>query len=322
MSDATTAVSARLAGRIRRETRALARHLKDARGADSRAVHQARVSSRRLREMLAIAEGVPGEDRTAAKVRRLGRRLGPLRELEVSRGVWREPAHTAAWPQVVLSALERLAELEFGREAAAARRAIDRHGGAGLAKALDAMAGDLVAAPRDRMLRDTLLRSSRERRQALLRATARAGTIYAAGPLHEVRIATKKLRYAVELARDLAGVPAARALRRLRAQQDLLGRLHDLQVVQERVLAIGATQGVARGMLRATKVTRLAIEAECRELHAQFVAGSALVLVAVAAVNADAAIRLMRPKSRRMTARATRPGEAVPASAIRRRTRS
>ncbi len=318
MSDATTAVSTRLSGRIHREIRALLRHLKGARGAEPRAVHQARVSSRRLREMLPIGETAADEYRDVVKqIRRIGRRLGPLRELEVSRGVWREPAHAAAWPQPVLAALEVRAEAEFADEAAAARRTIDRHAGRTV-KALGAIAAGLLAAPRDRTLRDTLLKNIRERRQALVRATAGAGTIYAAGPLHDVRIATKKLRYAVELARDLSGVPAARALRRLRAQQDLLGRLHDLQVVQERVLAIAASRGVARATLRATKVTRLAIEAECRERHARFVAGSEAVLQAVAAVEADAAIRLLRPKSRRMTAR---PRQAAPAADARRRTR-
>ena len=78
------------------------------------------------------------------------------------------------------------------------------------------------------------------RAKALTKAIDEAGQMYAAEQLHQVRIATKKLRYALELAAD-AGVKAASApLRALKRAQDTLGRLHDLQVLQTHVATVQA----------------------------------------------------------------------------------
>ena len=49
-----------------------------------------------------------------------------------------------------------------------------------------------------------------------------------------MRIAVKKLRYALELAADADHVKASPDLRQLRRVQDVLGRLHDLQVLVDR----------------------------------------------------------------------------------------
>ena len=69
---------------------------------------------------------------------------------------------------------------------------------------------------------------------------AAAGQMYAPEQLHQVRIAAKKLRYAMELAFD-AGVKSASApVRAVKRAQDTLGRLHDLQVLQSHVAAVQA----------------------------------------------------------------------------------
>ena len=61
--------------------------------------------------------------------------------------------------------------------------------------------------------------------------------------IHDVRIATKKLRYALEIARD-AGVRGREAVvESLKRHQERLGHLHDLQMLLKHVRE---TEGVAR----------------------------------------------------------------------------
>src|SRR3712207_6954937 len=51
---------------------------------------------------------------------------------------------------------------------------------------------------------------------------------------HEVRIAVKKLRYALELVRELSGSRATAHLRTLKKVQDLLGRMHDFEILDRK----------------------------------------------------------------------------------------
>src|SRR5262249_4097315 len=56
-----------------------------------------------------------------------------------------------------------------------------------------------------------------------------AGSLYAATPLHDLRIAIKKLRYGLELSAD-AGRDRARVdVQALKAAQQVLGEVHDLE---------------------------------------------------------------------------------------------
>ena len=71
-------------------------------------------------------------------------------------------------------------------------------------------------------------------------AVSAAGQIYLPDRLHEVRIATKKLRYALELALD-TGIRSAHALvTALKRLQETLGRLNDLNVLLRHVAKVQA----------------------------------------------------------------------------------
>ena len=75
----------------------------------------------------------------------------------------------------------------------------------------------------------------------------RRGQMYAAEQLHVVRIATKKLRYALELVADARLAPVRPLLGTLKRAQETLGRLHDLQVIEQHVAAVQALPpGAAR----------------------------------------------------------------------------
>ena len=92
-----------------------------------------------------------------------------------------------------------------------------------------------------------------------------AGQIYAPEALHQVRIAAKKLRYALEIADESGAAPCGETLRTIKRVQDALGRLHDLQVLQHHVAAVGAAPRPRRSTPDAglALLSRL-IEDECR----------------------------------------------------------
>jgi CHAD domain-containing protein len=96
-----------------------------------------------------------------------------------------------------------------------------------------------------------------------------------------VRIAIKKLRYTLELdaaARD--GRPRnAGALRTLRTMQDLLGRMHDLEVLIARTRNIQSSPG-ASTLKMSADLDRLvrSLETECRQLHGHYMATRAKLI--------------------------------------------
>ena len=108
------------------------------------------------------------------------------------------------------------------------------------------------------------------RAKALGVAIEDAGPVYAPERLHEVRISTKKLRYALEIARD-AGVTAATPLvKLLKRHQERLGHLHDLQMLLKHVRETEASPTVGSRVNDLTAYAD-ALDRECRKLHADFV---------------------------------------------------
>ena len=99
-----------------------------------------------------------------------------------------------------------------------------------------------------------------------------AAGIYLPDRLHEVRIAVKKLRYALEIVRDLSGSRAAAASAALKRGQDLLGRMHDLEVLIARTRAVQARR--VRDLQLSADLDRLVrrLETECRQLHGRYMA--------------------------------------------------
>jgi CHAD domain-containing protein len=118
----------------------------------------------------------------------------------------------------------------------------------------------------------------------VLETVEAAGTLYAPEPLHRVRIAAKKFRYALEIARDLADVSAGGPLASVKAVQDRLGRIHDLHVLEQRVRSMARPGGRRAGAtVRHALLSEL--ERECREQHAAYLSRRDL-LVHVARVAA------------------------------------
>jgi CHAD domain-containing protein len=252
---------------------------------------------------IAAAAAAEGDVRSLARdAKRVGRVLGPLRELDVSSAVWREPRFEGPWPPPLLTRLDRAAEAERVRLVPQVRSTLDRLADGDLRRRIDQLADALVRAAPDRQLRVALSGSVRGRRRALARVLNAAGTVYVPEVLHEVRIAAKKFRYALELVRDLSDVPMAKALRQLKRQQDVLGRLHDLQVVQHRLKRLGTEAGVSQTVLRAVRAADTDLERECRSLHGQFVAGIPSLVDLVQRAGAAVDLVLLQPRPERMSA--------------------
>ena len=189
---------------LQRLSRALKRHIAAALKGDDAGVHQARVTSRRLREAVPVlATGLTGSKAGKArkKIRRVTRALGTVRELDVTVQLLDELARS---PNVSRDAVEdvrtRVMKERDGRRKLMIERLervktdkLDRRL-ASVGEALD----QAINEPWRKALAARLLTRSRR----LLDVMTDAGHMYAPERLHAVRIAAKKLRYGLELASD------------------------------------------------------------------------------------------------------------------------
>lgn len=249
---------------------ALAAAVTPALAGDPGGVHQARVASRRLREVIPVVGGPPAvAARAKREVRGVTRALGPVRELDVSQLVYTAVAAPAPLTPAADAALRRLID---GRRAAAMRRALAAFTPPRLARlwaALDALA---QAMPDDRAARRQIVAARvTARASRVAEALHHLGTLYSPERLHAVRIAVKQLRYALEVAGVVRWGATAAHRRDLRVAQDLLGQAHDLHVLGELVReaagrVVGRSRAAARDLGRLSRV----IDARCRALHAAF----------------------------------------------------
>jgi CHAD domain-containing protein len=97
--------------------------------------------------------------------------------------------------------------------------------------------------------------------------------MYLPDRLHDLRIAVKKLRYAMEIARELKGSRATARIRMLKGTQDLLGRMHDLEVLIGRIRAVQGASENPPSLDVSADLDHLVrrLETECRQVHVQYV---------------------------------------------------
>jgi CHAD domain-containing protein len=116
------------------------------------------------------------------------------------------------------------------------------------------------------------------RGERLRTAMENAAGMYLPDRLHEVRIAVKKLRYALELVRELSGSRATARIRALRKAQDLLGRMHDLEVLIARSRSLQGSSN-APSLKLSGDLDRIVrrLETECRQLHGRYMSSRQLL---------------------------------------------
>ena len=257
---------------LTRRTRAFKRHLRAAVNGDGHEVHQARVASRRLREAVPVlAAGLKGSKAGKArkKIRRIAQALGSIRELDVTLGLIDEFAAGNTLPRLALEEVRgRVVKDQERRRHVMLKRLghvnIDK-----LDRRLRSVGEALESAETDRW-RETLGSRLLKRSKALAVALEAAGSLYEQERLHRVRIAAKKLRYAMELAAESGARSAIVPVRTIKRVQDTLGRLHDLQVVQGYVSAAQAQPSTRTPPDGGLEIIGRMLEDECRHLHARY----------------------------------------------------
>jgi CHAD domain-containing protein len=243
---------------------------------DIGAVHRTRVATRRLRELLPVLQL---EGKSAGKLshqlRKMTRRLGGVREADVmllliaelhESGRFSEPALRLVRDAARTVREEARAEIP-GKSAAESFRRIVRK--------LDRAARKLEDGEDSQTRRAWrwALDARVSRRALALRHTIdKAGSVYLAERLHAARIALKKLRYALELDVESRGVKSTPELRALKRMQEVLGRLHDLQVLVDRVRHVQASlEPPSVSAWRELDTLLTSLEQSCRRLHARYV---------------------------------------------------
>lgn len=249
---------------------------------DVTALHRTRVASRRLRELLPILQlDHDTTEKLGRRLRRVTERLGTVRELDVLT-ILIDELHESR--RLDRPALARLSDV-VGREREAVRKKLLgkklpirdlKQIARKLSRAVDTLTElDADTPPRGgsggRGWRWALDARISRRAGSVREAVREAGAVYLPERLHAVRIAVKKLRYALELSAEVAGARSTPELRALQRAQELLGRLHDLHVLLDRIRQVQASLTppnleVWRDLGRLTAV----VENSCRRLHARY----------------------------------------------------
>ena len=209
------------------------------RDADIDAVHDARVVTRRLRELLPIVGvGASASADAIVCVRKAGRVMGEVRELDVLHSLLDGLDGRATFAAQALAQLR--ADVRSARDTKRRR----------MVKALERL--ELDALERQLLRRSTWVAVSttlrfhpswgRQLRARVGRRAAALGDalrhisgVYMPNRSHAARVAVKKLRYAVELAAETGLWHSPDAAKALRRAQATLGDVHDLQVLVDRV---------------------------------------------------------------------------------------
>lgn len=255
-----------------RRARELQRQLPLAIAGSDTGVHLARVASRRLREAVPVLAGETKARRKAErKIRNLTQALGTVREMDVTVQILDEFAQTNELPRNALEDVRAhvIAERDRRREVMLHRL---RHLNTEKLNRRLEEASIVAALVNSAEWRHALTARVGQRVKRLRQAIQSAGQMYAAEQLHAVRIDTKKLRYALELIAD-ARIAAVRPLvNTLKRAQDTLGKLHDLQVIEQHVAAVQALPPARRGAHDGgLKVIARTLADECRHLHGRYI---------------------------------------------------
>jgi CHAD domain-containing protein len=127
------------------------------------------------------------------------------------------------------------------------------------------------AAPREKW-RAELADRLDTRAANLKNALDEAGVLFVSERLHQVRIALKRLRYAMELAGELRVTSTAAAVRDLKSVQDVLGSLHDHDVLMDYTASAAGQPGLTRPTRASLIALNASFDTVRHQLHAQFLA--------------------------------------------------
>ena len=301
-----------------RRARELERQLPLAIEGKDAGVHMARVASRRLREAVPVLAGESKARRKAErKIRKLTQALGTVREMDVTVQILDEFAQNNELPRNALEDVRAHVVAERDRRREVMLHRLRHVKPEKLNRRLEE-ASIVAAVVNSAEWRHALTARVGNRVKRLRQAIQAAGQMYAAERLHAVRIATKKLRYGLELIAD-ARIAAVRPLvNTLKRAQDTLGTLHDLQIIEQHVAAVQALPPTRRGAHDGgLKVIARMLADECRHLHGRYIKQVPALLQLLDTCAQTVLPQLARSKRRRQQLKMIRP--TPPRRAVERR---
>lgn len=239
-------------------------------------IHDARIATRRVRELLPLLgdpkRRKPIED-LYSRFKRLGRSLGRVRDADVILGLLAslETRIPHAAPALVVLRQQREHErLTLLRKLV---KRLERLEAIRMIETLDehrlAFPGALAWSVRTgHGWRRDLGYTLRERAIATREAIEHATGVYFPDRVHEARIAIKKMRYAMEIAYAIGQVDRMAAIRELKKAQDLLGDLHDRQELADNLTE--SCPPDRSDIVDQVSLVKQVIDAECHELHGRY----------------------------------------------------
>ncbi|MBI5656230.1 MAG: CHAD domain-containing protein [Geobacter sp.] len=241
---------------------------------DAEDIHDLRVSSRRLREALVFfSPCFPAKslDRTSSRTKHLTRMLGTMRNTDEALIFFRSCAASGRAAGDVDGLLSQL-EQERKQELKLLKAGLQSHPLAPLREQLDALLLEPDLFANERVDPFTQIAAFAremidERMKGVAELLPLATDEKQVEAQHRLRIAIKRLRYRYELLAPLAGSGHAELLATLKAYQDLLGTMHDLDLFAEMV---------AKRLPETSDRTRLLAEI-AGQRHALFAAFSAML---------------------------------------------
>jgi CHAD domain-containing protein len=253
-------------------------HLSGVRDGAANSVHDARIATRRIRELLHVEEDSSSTraDELRSRFKKTARALGRVRDadvrIEMLAALEERIPHAAPWLVTVRQAQERnrlhlmrrlIKRLERSEIDGLIEHVAGRHGSAGHLHriALGALGGGRWR----RNLTLTLARRAGVAADAIEHATG----VYFPKRVHAARIALKKLRYAMETANDIGRDGLEAPLRDLKKGQDVLGDLHDRHTLIVELQPAEPGDGAPPDPFM--PLVRQVLEAEIEKLHARYI---------------------------------------------------
>lgn len=267
----TPAASADAGARLTAHLHRLAERFADAAarvhaGDDPEAVHDLRVTARRLESALQVWRTVlarKSRRRARRLLRRIRREAGPVREAEV------HATHLADCSARVGEEHRVAIEQELARLSKQVARGRRR-----LARQLTSRRIERVWTRVRRATRGLETPPAgagapqvETRRRTALEALLAARPTLDDAPLHDARIAVKKWRYAEESFAAGRGADAAGATRQLKSVQSDLGRIHDRATLRDHVLQAAARAESRGETARATALAALSARLEAERVE-------------------------------------------------------
>ncbi|MBI2819348.1 MAG: CHAD domain-containing protein [Acidobacteria bacterium] len=251
------------------------------RGDNPNAIHDIRVASRRLQQMLdLIYPATPPQKirKLRRAIRRCRRILSAVRNYDVllaraERSLSRRrTSRRQAWQafrdyleeqreRSFRKASRRLGKLDLPGIYVRLRENFGSLGGTEIRFGPASVSGPTRHGDSNAALHDTIANQLRETWASLVGAVRKAQEDRDAPALHAVRIAAKKTRYLIEVIHILESPRSNQALSCLRRLQRQLGDWHDLEILEETMLEMVANSGILQEQLElAMDVEKLVLQ--------------------------------------------------------------